>query len=239
MVRISYKSLGACLLALTLTGCAGKPVDVIQTAQFKKMAQRMGKELIARDLLDNAGKYVVPLMPDFSSDEYGAALFQRLSPSFLFDDNVRASPPATFAASIRPGDRVTHRDNGFTIHALNKTITLNMIAVADWNNDGRDDWIVSCLVEPSRGGRTRDYYVVIPAPAPSGPLRGTAVAVYECFGLACTLYMRETKIPDAPAADSAEKTPVIDTVPGLRPVTLPPGSAAPAEEPGVVEKDLE
>ena len=131
------------------------------------------------------------------------------------------------------------RGNGFTIHTLNKKISVNMIAVADWDNDGRDDWIVSCLVEPANGGRTRDYYVVIPAPAASGPLQGTAVAVYECFGLACTLYMRETKIPEVPASDGTAKTTVIETVPGLKPVTLPPGAPAPAEEDGLIEKNLD
>ena len=88
-------------------------------------------------------------------------------------------------------------------------------------------------------GRTRDYYVVIPAPAASGPLQGTAVAVYECFGLACTLYMRETKIPEVPASDGTAKTTVIETVPGLKPVTLPPGAPAPAEEDGLIEKNLD
>lgn len=239
MIAICKHRLGACLIALLLSGCAGKPVDVVQPAQFKNMADRMSKELIARNLLDNARNYVAPLTPSFNAPDYGAALFTRLSPAFLFEDRVQAAPAASFAAGVRPGDRVQRRGNGFTIHTLNKKISVNMIAVADWDNDGRDDWIVSCLVEPANGGRTRDYYVVIPAPAASGPLQGTAVAVYECFGLACTLYMRETKIPEVPASDGTAKTTVIETVPGLKPVTLPPGAPAPAEEDGLIEKNLD
>ncbi len=238
MIAMCKHSLGACLIALLLIGCAGKPVDVVQPAQFKNMADRMSKELIARHLLDDAGNYVAPLTPAFGAPDYGAALFTRLSPSFLFEDKVQAAPPASFAASVKPGDRVQRRENGFVIHTLSKKISINMIAVADWDDDGRDDWIVSCLVEPVNGGRTRDYYVAIPAPAASGPLQGTAVAVYECFGLACTLYMRETKIPDVPTSGGA-KTMVIETVPGLKPVTLPPGAPAPVEKNGLMEKNLD
>ena len=117
-----------------------------------------------------------------------------------------------------------HWPNGFCINHATQKLTVNMVAIADWNDDGEDEWIVSCMVEPKMGGRTRTYYVLVPPPRNERePLKGTVAAVWECFGLACNLYVRNSKVIERAAADPLlPSTEVQDVVPGLQTVTEPP-----------------
>lgn len=236
-MRISVTlTLSILICSALLAGCAGKSVDVVQSKQFKILADHMGKELIAHNILDNDGSYVAPLFSR-TGDDYGQQLYKRLSPSFIFEDTAYGMNASTFAGSVSPSDRASVGENGFVIKYLQRTVTVNMIALVDWDNTGTSGWLVSCFVEPHNGARTRDYTVFIPNPATEGPLQARVLGVYECFGLACTLYMRESAAP-APAETDTNAT---DTVPGLKPVTLPPGSAVPsgAKENGLQERTLD
>ena len=220
MPRLRYTLISLLLAAVVMTGCAGRTVDVVQADQFKLMADRMPDELIARDILDQNRDYVAGLLG--SDTNYGQALFQRLSPDFLFEDTVQAAYGTSFAASVLPSDRVQQRPLGFTLRRLRQNITVNMVAITDWNGDGQKDWIVSCTVENARGGKVRDYYVIIADPQEQGPLKGSVAAVYESFGVAGRLYMRDSvRKENAPAAEGSP-TAVEEAVPGLRQVTTPP-----------------
>ncbi|MEG2173581.1 MAG: hypothetical protein RRY29_10055 [Desulfovibrionaceae bacterium] len=224
-MRISFILTLCMLLCSTfLTGCAGKTVDVVQPKQFKILADHMGKELIAHNILDENGSYVAPAFSQ-AGDNYGQHLYKRLSPAFIFEDTAYGMNAPTFAGSISPSDRAKVGENGFVIKYLQRTVTVNMIALVDWDGDGTNDWLISCLVEPHNGARTRDYTIIIPNPKNEGPLQARVIGVYECFGLACTLYMRESAAP----TPTGPEPNISDTVPGLKPVTLPPGSAVPAD----------
>lgn len=230
----------AALLCLggLLLGCATRPVVVVEKDQFIRMARQMPQELQARGLLDHDGSYLAAFSLAGFSD-YGETLFRRLSPAFLLGDAGNVLQGETFAALQAQG-RVKRRPNGFSIDCPAQKLTLNMVAVADWNNDGQDEWIVSCLAEPKTGGRTRTYYLLVPPPRHERkPLKGTVAAVYECFGLACNLYVRDSKVIERAAADPlAPPTVVQDVVPGLQPVTEPPGKRDPAARSGVEERNL-
>lgn len=237
-MRISLFPAVCVLLCSTLAaGCASKTVDVVQPAQFKILADHMGKELVAHALLDSNGSYVSPLISG-STNDYGPQLYKRLSPSFIFEDTAYGMNATSFASSVTPYDRAKVGENGFVIKYLQRTVTVNMVALVDWDGDGTKDWLVSCLVEPHNGARTRDYTIIIPAAAAEGPLQGRVIGVYECFGLACTLYMRESALAPAPAELESNAS---DTVPGLKPVTLPPGSKLPAnaKEDNLQERSLD
>lgn len=213
-------------LVIVLSACSTRPIVVIEKKPFLQMAHEMNKEMRARNLLDSDGSYVAPF--SFAGlENYGKILFERLSPSFMQEADNTAHDiyfGATFAATMLPDSRVKHWPNGFSIQHATQKITLNMVAIADWNNDGEDEWIVSCLVEPRRGGRTRNYYLLVPPPrSNTEKLRGTVAAINECFGLACTLFVRDSKIIERVAADPlAKPTEVHDVAPGLQPVTEPP-----------------
>ena len=125
-----------------LFGCATRPVVVVEKEEFVQMARHMPKELQARRLLDNDGAYVAPFsFAGFSN--YGDTLFRRLSPSFMFGDSGHVYLGENFAATLQPDSRVKHWPNGFSINHATQKLTVNMVAIADWNDDGEDEWIVS------------------------------------------------------------------------------------------------
>ena len=211
-----------------LFGCSTRPVVVVEKDQFIRMAKVMPKELQARDLLDDKGSYVAP-MSFAGYKSYGEELFKRLSPSFMVGETTHdVYLGNTFAATILPDSRVKHWDNGFRISHATQTVTVNMVAIADWNNDGQDEWIVSCMVEPRMGGRSRTYYLLVPPPQNSTEiLKGTIAAINECFGLSCTVFVRDSKIIERTASNPLlPPTEVHDVVPGLQPVTEPPNKAS-------------
>lgn len=219
----SYALLAAlvCFCA-PLAGCGTRAITVVEQEQFHAMTRRMPNELLARKLLSSDGSY----RPAFAlaGSNYGETLYRRLSPSFMLGDGAEVYLGENFASTISQRSRVNHQPNGFSIDHPTQKITVTMVAKADWNGDGEDEWIVSCFVEPKRGGRTRDYYVLVPAPRNNAePLKGTVAAVYECFGLSCSLFVRDSKVIERIGADpSAPPTEVQDVVPGLQTVTQPP-----------------
>jgi hypothetical protein len=232
-----FRLCAALCLSGLLFGCATRPVAVVEKEHFVLMTKSMGKELQARRLLDKDGSYV-PSLSFVAFRDYGGAIFNRLSPEFILRDAGFVYPETTFSALARPGTRVDKRPNGFTIEDVMRKIDVNMVAVADWNYDGENEWIVSCLVEPKRGGRTRTYYVLVPPPRnDKEPLSGTVAAVYECFGLACNIYVRDSRVIERAAANPlAPPTVVQDLVPGLQPVTEPPKKLPPDKRSGGVEE---
>ncbi|MDR3319861.1 MAG: hypothetical protein LBS77_02730 [Desulfovibrio sp.] len=211
-----------CFAAL-FAGCGVKPVTVVDEIRFDQMAKRMTRELQARHILTSDRSRIFAFSFD-SFKDYGDTLFHRLSPSFIFGDSGHVYPGKTFAATMQPESRVQHNANGFSINHPTQKLDLNMIAVVDWNDDGEKEWLVSCLVEPKRGGLTRTYYVLVPPPRDGTErLEGTVAAIYECLGLACNLYVRDSKSITRAAADPlALPTEVQDLMPGLQPVTTPP-----------------
>ena len=215
-----------CALCVLIAGCATRSIVVVEKKTFLEMAHNMAGEMKARHLLDDKGNYVTPLLSFTVSPHYGRTLFNHLSPAFMQQpDTVHDIYLGnTFADTIQPDSRVTHWANGFRIKHASQNVVVNMAAVTDWDNDGQDEWIVSCLVEPRNGGRTRNYYVLVTPPQNLGDkLEGTLAAIYECFGHACNLYVRHSKVIRRDAADPRfPPTEVHDVVPGLEAVTSPP-----------------
>ena len=64
-------------------------------------------------------------------------------------------------------------------------------------------------------------------------------AVWECFGLACNLYVRNSKVIERAAADPLlPSTEVQDVVPGLQTVTEPPKKNPADKSDGLEERSL-
>ena len=227
-----------CLVAL-LAGCGVKPVTVIDENGFARLVQRMPKELQARRLLTDNGSWLTAFSLA-GHGEYGDTLFRRLSPSFMFGDSGHVYLGETFAATPLRESRVRNRSNGFSISHPTQHLDLNMVAILDWDDDGEKEWLVSCLVEPKKGGLTRTYYVLVPPPRDAGEhLRGTVAAVYECFGLACNLYVRDSRGVTRTAADPlSPPTEVQDLTPGLQTVTTPPDKKPARGSFGLEERNL-
>ncbi|MDR2573425.1 MAG: hypothetical protein LBC94_03620 [Desulfovibrio sp.] len=226
-------------LAAPLAGCAVKPVTVINENEFARMTRRMPGELQARRLLDADGSWLSALSLT-GSGQYGETLLHRLDPSFMLGDSGHVYMGESFAAARLPESRLQRRTEGFTIQHPTQRIDLDMVAVLDWNDDGEKEWLVSCLVEPKRGGRTRTYYVLVPPPRDAEErLRGTVAAVYECFGLACSLYVRDSRnIARIAANPLAPPTEVQELTPGLQPVTAPPDKRPAQRDSDLKERNL-
>ena len=215
------------LLALPLLLTAGcgttRSVQVVDQKAVRDMARRMPAEMQARSLLDSSKSYTSAVF-GAADEAYGKILFGRLAPDFL-PEGVMMARFRTFKDMTSPRDAVKISQDGFTISTLQHKITVKMIGVLDWEGAGTQSWLVSCLLEP-RVGRSRDYYLLIPTPiAERGVLQGKMAAVYECFGMACTMYVHDSAVPTAkaPAADPlSERTQVRESLPGLNQVTAPP-----------------
>ncbi|HJA80092.1 hypothetical protein [uncultured Desulfovibrio sp.] len=234
-----FRSAALLICLCLLAGCGARTVAVIDDKGFAEMSRRMPEEMRARKLLTKDGDYLSRL--DFESRPYGDILFATLSPDFLFDDTGgHVYFGETFRATRTPTSRVSLRENGFTLRHPTQTVTLSMLGVLDWDDDGTDEWLAACRVEPLRGSRVRTYYILIPPPARAGqPLKASVAALYECYGLACTMYVNKALALHGEGNDPATPaTPVQDSVPGLQQVTEPPSARKADGEAALEEHSL-
>lgn len=230
-----FAALLCCLLLLT--GCGTRTVAVIDDKGFAEMSRRMPEEMRARKLLTQEGDYY---SRPAASRPYGDILYNTLSPDFLFDDTGgHVYLGETFHATRTPSSRMSLRENGFTLRHPTQIVTVAMLGELDWDDNGSDEWLVSCRVEPLRGSRVRTYYLLVSPPAHKGqPLKASVAALYECYGLACTMYVNHALVLRGEGNDSSEPaTPVQDSVPGLQQVTEPPAAGKnDAATPGGLEE---
>ncbi len=229
----------ALLLPALCCACATtRPVDVVEKKDFIQMARAMRTEMQSRGLLDKDGFYKETIPAASDGVAYGEILYRQLSPSFMFDDTAgHVYLGETFRATRTPRSRVQQHAHGFTIFHPTQTLRVTMLAIADWDDDGEKEWIVSCRVVPLRGGRTREYYLLVPPPKHAKErLSGTVVAVNDCFGLACTLYVKKTAAPRR--GEEIAATPVEDVAPGLENVTEAPATGAARKSGGLEERSL-
>lgn len=222
--------------AFLLAGCGAKGVTVVDESSFVTMSQRMTKEMQARGLLTDNASYIS--LPGGGGEKYGEILFRQLSPDFLFNDKGHVYLGSTFAATRTPSSHATVRKTGFTIVHPTQTVNLSMLGIVDWNGDDKDEWMIACEVRPHLGSESRTYYVLVPPPLRKGePLQGTIAAVYECYGLACSLSVRDSRIIPRVGEDALPPTDVHDALPGTETVTEPP-KAGNASGSGLQERSL-
>lgn len=154
-------ALAACLSLSA--GCAPQDcrmVEALNGGQFVAMSRAMRPVMLKKNMVDKNGDWYSPLFSSRPSDA-GKTLVDRLSPAFRFPDASVAVPP-TFRAMLTPDARVKLEDNKATIEQGMNRVLLELVAVTDWNNDGRDDWLVLCRSGYSDAPRRfREYYLVI------------------------------------------------------------------------------
>lgn len=233
------RCIALCLPALLCACAATRPVEIVEKNAFIQMARTLRVEMRQRRLLDKDGACQETLFGTDRRVPYGDILYQRLSPSFMFDDTVgHVYLGETFRATRTPHSRVQHDPNGFTIRHPTRSVRVTMLAITDWDGDGEREWIVSCRTDPLRGGRTREYYLSVPPPkSPYERLNGTVIAVNDCFGLACTLYVKTSSDPRRGARND-DAVPVEDVTPGLENVTEAPQHGSGAQRGGLEERSL-
>ena len=196
-------------------------VKAIRFCYLSKPIKLESQEMKARGLLTDDGSYIS--LPGGGGENYGEILFRQLSPEFLFNDRGHVYLGSTFAATRTPSSHATVRKTGFTIVHPTQTINLAMLGIVDWNNDEKDEWLIACDVRPHLGSESRTYYVLVPPPLRKGePLQATVAAVYECYGLACKLTVRDSRAIPRVGEGELPPTDVHDALPGMEGVTEPP-----------------
>lgn len=160
------KRLCACLAlcaCLGLTSCAPQDcrmVEALNGGQFVAMSRAMRPVMLKKNMVDKDGNWYSPMFSSRPADA-GKILVDRLSPAFRFP-HARVAVAPTFRAMLSPEAKVTLEDSRATIEDGMNRVTLELVAVTDWNNDGVDDWLVLCrsgYIDTPR--RFREYYLVI------------------------------------------------------------------------------
>lgn len=214
------KLVGIAVLALALSGCATKTVQVVNEDEFNLMGRRITSLLQSRGVLDTEGGYVSSMlsMGSFPSPA-GDALYTGLSPAFRFKLDPRLVPPS-FSASKGPADTLEMRKDGFRMTQGADTITVTLLGSTDWTGDGAPEWFVLCRVNSFVNGTDRDYYLVINDPD-TRPMKAELIAVYDCRSRMCTLFVEE-KPGKEPAFNPEAR--VIEVEAGQRSVVPPPNA---------------
>ncbi|MCQ2445024.1 MAG: hypothetical protein MJ061_06025 [Mailhella sp.] len=161
MKNLAAAAAAAAILALS--GCApidSRLVDTLDASRFVDMSRAMRPAMVKKHIVDEKGDWYSPLIRTAPSGA-GKTLVDRLSPAFRFSgDKLRL--PSTFRAMLAPEAKVTYEDNRAVIVQGVSRIMLELVAVTDWNNDGKDDWLVACHVGyVDNPRRYREYFLTV------------------------------------------------------------------------------
>lgn len=159
-----YLSLVSCfLVSAMLAACAPggmRMVDAVDGNAFTTMSRAMHGEMLRRNLVDSRGSWYSPVF-SFGPFRAGEKLVDRLSPRFRFP-RAGVAVPDTFRGMMGEDARLVLRGPVAVIEQGISRVELRLLAVADWNGDGKDDWLVRCRVgtatEPKK---YRDYYLAV------------------------------------------------------------------------------
>jgi hypothetical protein len=223
--------LSGCVMSTIVATVSGDTVTVLDDSGFRSLAQRFKPALQAKRLLDGDGNWVEPLVSLTSAPaDAGNRLFRRLSPAFRFQRTDAAQAPATFTASRVEGDELAMSSRGFSLVQGTRRVSVSLIALADWNGDGKDDWIVRCAVrasQPPTDGFARDYYLVITNPD-AALFRPQMIGVYDCHNQNCVAYADGRNCPPEDLT--------VDLRAGQRIVTAPPAKPGKDRKPDALQE---
>lgn len=159
--RCACLALAACLSLAA--GCApqnSRLVEALDGGQFVAMSRAMRPVMLKKNIVDSNGDWYSPMFPSRPADA-GKTLVDRLSPAFRFP-GARMPETATFRSMLTTDAKVKLEDNKATIEQGMNRVTLELVAVTDWNNDGVEDWLVLCRTGYSDTPRRfREYYLVV------------------------------------------------------------------------------
>lgn len=225
------------LMGGCVTPAGNLTVQPLDKPEFRAMTAALRPQLIRKGLLTDDGAWYAPVLSRAGmgfgpAKNAGAVLLDRLSPAFRFPGAAPSLPFASFRDMLTDEATVTVTGHAFTVLQGVDRLHVSLLALTDWNRDGRDDWLVLCRVEPRNQKDTRrDYYLLIADPA-APVLVPQVLAVRDCVNGRC----RVVETADAPGL--APDSPAVELMQGQQAVTQPP-SDAPAESPdGPVQTPL-
>lgn len=153
-----------CLLTamLSLAGCAPQGmrlVDTVDAPKFVTMSRAMRAGMLRKHMVDHRGDWYSPAISLLPRDA-GRALAERLSPSFL--PEFSRSSASSFLDAMGQGTHVRTERFRAVFSRDGISATLELVAVTDWDGDGKGDWMVSCrLVRASAPLEVYEHFMVV------------------------------------------------------------------------------
>lgn len=232
----------ACLLGGCLKPAGNLTVQAVDEPEFRAMTVALRPQLEQKGILDGEGAWYSSLislagMGFGGVKNAGQTLLDRLSPAFRFPGTDPTLLPSTFRGMLTEQAGVTVTKHSFTVEQGLDRLYVSLLALADWDQDGKDDWLALCRVEPqSSPGNRRDYYLVITDLTPP-VLTPRVLAVRDCADGRCRVV--ETASDPSLTPDS----PAVELMQGQQNVTQPPrkpgeASPSPATHNGLREQAL-
>lgn len=205
------------------------PVEPIQVQEFETMTGLLRPKLQQKGLLDAEGAWYSPLisfaqMGIGEASNAGEVLLNRLSPAFRFPTLDPEQLPRTFKAMLVQNAQVTLKPSEFTVHQGLDTVYVALLALTDWNRDGKTDWVVLCRITPDLAPQARrDYYVVI-TDFDSPVLKPEVIAVHDCRDAICRPVGNDGI---SPIPGLIQDSPVVELLQGQEAVVQAPGKEVP------------
>ena len=160
---MKFARLIAVFCAFLLAACAPQGLRLVDTkddASFADMYRAMKPAMLQKKMVGSDGSWYTPLI-DSGLDNAGQRLVDGLSPKFL---GTEWNEPTTkvFRDLLSPWDKLAIGPYSATLRTNGHSIKLQLTAVTDWNEDGKDDWLVTCRVtQENELQEAREYFLLI------------------------------------------------------------------------------
>ena len=149
--------------AFLLAACAPQGLHLVDTrddASFAAMYRAMKPAMLQKKMVGSDGSWYTPLVSS-GADNAGQCLVDRLSTEFLGTE-WKDPMDKVFRDLLSPQDALSVGPYSATLRMAGHSIKLQLTAVTDWNEDGKDDWLVTCLVTPKKAPHEpREYFLLI------------------------------------------------------------------------------
>ena len=153
----------AIVCSFMLAACAPQGLRLVDTkddASFAAMYHAMKPAMVQKKMAGSDGSWYTPLV-SLGPDNAGQRLVDGLSPKFL---GTEWNEPTTkvFRDILSPWDKLSIGPYSATLRMGRHSIKLQLTAITDWNEDGKDDWLVTCRVTPKNTPlESREYFLLI------------------------------------------------------------------------------
>lgn len=152
--------------AVMLSSCAPQGMHMVDSkddVSFASMYHAMKPAMLEKKLVDQSGNWYAPIFSSGPSDA-GLRLVDQLCPKFMGD--AWSEPAArVFRDLVSPQDRLSIGPYSATLRTTDHIVKLQLSAVSDWNNDGKDDWLVSCsITRNSVSSEAQEFFLFIADP---------------------------------------------------------------------------
>lgn len=149
-----------------LNGCVASSisatVEPVNDDEFRAMIKVLRPQMKKQGVIDAEGAWYSPMFGSSVPTDAGQVLLTRLSPAFRFPGMKAELLPSNFKGMLAASAEIKVSESSFSVKQGLDKIFVGLLAVTDWNHDGKNDWLVLCRIEPqSTPGGKREYYLAV------------------------------------------------------------------------------